>query len=149
MDKNSFDVVVIKKGACMRVVAGVLSDEQGRVLVQKRPEGKALAGFWEFPGGKVCAGESDEQALVREFEEELGMPIHVLECITQAEHTYAHATVQVFFYRCVLASVAGDTRVYAPQAKESQVFRFASCRELEQLDFCEADRVFVRQLGMV
>ena len=57
----------------LRVVAAALFDEQGRVLIAERPAGKHMAGWWEFPGGKVAAGESDAQALVRELHEELGV----------------------------------------------------------------------------
>ena len=59
----------------MQVVAGILLDSNGRYLLSSRPEGKPYAGYWEFAGGKVEAGESDFQALQREFEEELGIRI--------------------------------------------------------------------------
>jgi 8-oxo-dGTP diphosphatase len=55
------------------VVAAALVDSDGRILVQKRPEGKSMAGLWEFPGGKCEPGETPEAALVRELEEELGI----------------------------------------------------------------------------
>lgn len=55
------------------VAAAALVDADGRVLLQQRPEGKSMAGLWEFPGGKVEAGETPEAALVRELEEELGI----------------------------------------------------------------------------
>lgn len=55
------------------VVAAALIDNDGRVLIAQRPEGKSLAGMWEFPGGKVEAGETPEIALIRELEEELGI----------------------------------------------------------------------------
>ncbi|CAN5250221.1 (deoxy)nucleoside triphosphate pyrophosphohydrolase [soil metagenome] len=57
------------------VVAAALIDPDGRVLVQRRPAGKAMAGLWEFPGGKVEPGESPEAALVRELAEELGVRV--------------------------------------------------------------------------
>ncbi|WP_373823846.1 NUDIX domain-containing protein, partial [Neisseria dentiae] len=59
----------------IRVVAGVVLDRQGRYLLSSRPEGKPYAGYWEFAGGKVEAGESEFAALQREFEEELGIHI--------------------------------------------------------------------------
>ena len=72
------------------VVAVALFDGQGRVLLAQRPPGKAMAGLWEFPGGKVEVGETPEAALVRELEEELGIEVDVeaLEPLTFASHTY-------------------------------------------------------------
>ena len=55
----------------LRVVAAALFDAQGRVLIAQRPAGKHMAGWWEFPGGKVGSNESDAQALIRELREEL------------------------------------------------------------------------------
>ena len=57
------------------VVAAALVDRDGRLLVQRRPEGLAMAGLWEFPGGKVESGEVPEAALIRELEEELGIGV--------------------------------------------------------------------------
>jgi 8-oxo-dGTP diphosphatase len=64
-----------KKPTYLFVAAAALIDQSGRILVQKRPEGKPMAGLWEFPGGKVEAGETPEAALVRELEEELGIGV--------------------------------------------------------------------------
>ena len=58
------------------VVAAALVDADGRVLIAQRPEGKALAGLWEFPGGKIEPGERPEQALIRELHEELGIDVN-------------------------------------------------------------------------
>jgi 8-oxo-dGTP diphosphatase len=63
----------VVEAAVIHVVAGVLLDASGRVLLAQRPEGKHLEGLWEFPGGKCEPGESPEQALVRELREELGI----------------------------------------------------------------------------
>jgi len=65
------------------VVAVALIDADGRVLLQQRPPGKAMADLWEFPGGKVEAGETPEAALVRELEEELGIHTHA-SCLAPA-----------------------------------------------------------------
>ena len=59
----------------VNVVAGVVLNRQGRYLLSSRPEGKPYAGYWEFAGGKVDEGETEFQALQREFEEELGIRI--------------------------------------------------------------------------
>ena len=58
------------------VVAGALIDKAGRVLLTERPAGKNLAGFWEFPGGKIESGETPRDALVRELNEELGISVN-------------------------------------------------------------------------
>jgi 8-oxo-dGTP diphosphatase len=72
------------------VVAAALVDEEGRVLLAQRPEGKSMAGLWEFPGGKVEAGETPEAALIRELKEELGIDVKqaCLAPFVFASHTY-------------------------------------------------------------
>ena len=60
---------------CLIVVAAALVDRDGRLLVQQRPEGLSMAGLWEFPGGKIEPGETPEQALIRELEEELAIDV--------------------------------------------------------------------------
>jgi len=85
------------------VVAVALVDPDGRVLIAKRPPGKAMAGLWEFPGGKVMAGETPEAALMRELREELGIDTRdsCLAPLTFASHRYAdfHLLMPVFACR--------------------------------------------------
>ncbi len=66
---------MLSESPILLVVAAAMIDGQGRVLVQQRPEGKPMAGLWEFPGGKVEAGELPEAALIREIHEELGVAL--------------------------------------------------------------------------
>ncbi|ESQ92970.1 NTP pyrophosphohydrolase [Asticcacaulis sp. AC460] len=72
------------------VVAAALVDSEGRVLIAQRPDGKQLAGQWEFPGGKVEPGETPEDALIRELDEELGITVKraCLAPFVFASHTY-------------------------------------------------------------
>ncbi len=84
------------------VVAVALIDGDGRVLLAQRPEGKALAGLWEFPGGKVAPGETPEAALIRELREELGIDVSAscLAPFTFASHTYADFHLLMPLYVC-------------------------------------------------
>jgi 8-oxo-dGTP diphosphatase len=79
------------------VAVGVLIDPQGRFLLTSRPEGKVYAGYWEFPGGKLEAGETVEQALRRELHEELGIAIRRVERWQVQVMDYAHARVRLHF----------------------------------------------------
>jgi len=79
------------------VAVGVLIAPDGRFLLTSRPDGKVYAGHWEFPGGKVEAGESVEQALRRELHEELGITISSAEPWQVTLHDYPHARVRLHF----------------------------------------------------
>jgi 8-oxo-dGTP diphosphatase len=84
------------------VAACALVDADGRVLLAQRPEGKPMAGLWEFPGGKVEAGETPEQTLIRELEEELGIVVKeaCLAPLTFASHTYPEFHLLMPLYVC-------------------------------------------------
>jgi 8-oxo-dGTP diphosphatase len=84
------------------VAACALVDEDGRVLLAKRPQGRPLAGLWEFPGGKVEAGEKPEAALIRELEEELGIDVTeaCLAPFTFASHAYEDFHLLMPLYVC-------------------------------------------------
>ena len=85
------------------VTACALVDADGRVLLTQRPEGKSLAGLWEFPGGKVDPGETPEESLIRELHEELGITVKpgCLAPLTFASHTYEtfHLLMPLFICR--------------------------------------------------
>ncbi len=85
------------------VVAAALVDDEGRILIAQRPEGKQLAGLWEFPGGKVEPGETPEVALIRELQEELGITVKqaCLAPFVFASHTYEtfHLLMPLFLIR--------------------------------------------------
>jgi 8-oxo-dGTP diphosphatase len=84
------------------VAAVALVDVDGRVLIARRPEGKPMAGLWEFPGGKVDDGESPEAALIRELAEELGIDVTAscLAPLTFASHAYATFHLLMPLYVC-------------------------------------------------
>jgi 8-oxo-dGTP diphosphatase len=84
------------------VAACALIDADGRVLLAQRPEGKSMAGLWEFPGGKIEAGETPEQSLIRELEEELGIIVKeaCLAPLTFASHSYPDFHLLMPLYVC-------------------------------------------------
>ena len=84
------------------VSAVALIDTDGRVLLAQRPEGKSLAGLWEFPGGKVEPGETPEAALIRELHEELGIDTHAscLAPLTFASHSYPDFHLLMPLFAC-------------------------------------------------
>src|SRR5437764_15416178 len=95
-----------RAGAALPIVlvaAVALIDPDGRVLLAQRPEGKHLAGLWEFPGGKVHPGETPEAALIRELDEELGIDV-VASCLaafTFALHSYSELHLLMLLSLCL------------------------------------------------
>ncbi len=90
----------------VEVAVGVLIDAAGHFLLSSRPEGKVYAGYWEFPGGKVEAGESIEQALRRELQEELGITIGAVKPWQVLVMDYPHARVRLNF--CKVYTWSGE-----------------------------------------
>lgn len=79
------------------VAVGILIDPTGKFLLTSRPDGKVYAGYWEFPGGKLEAGEDVEQALRRELQEEIGVTIGAVQAWREALVDYPHALVRLHF----------------------------------------------------
>jgi 8-oxo-dGTP diphosphatase len=96
------------------VAVGVLIDAAGRFLLTSRPAGKVYAGYWEFPGGKLEAGESVEAALRRELHEELGIEIGAVEPWKVELVDYAHARVRLHF--CKVRAWRGEFEMREQQA---------------------------------
>lgn len=123
------------------VSAVALVDVDGRVLMAKRPEGKPLAGLWEFPGGKVHDDETPEAALVRELHEELGIDISqsCLAPIAFASHAYEHFHLIMPLYAC---------RTWQGQvmAKEGQELKWLRPNRLNTLPMPPADIPLVAML---
>lgn len=121
------------------VAAVALVDPDGRVLIAKRPEGKALAGLWEFPGGKIDPDESHHAALKRELREELDADIEVGELTFATTHPYLDRNVALYFYRCTLL---GSARPLL-----GQEMRWVARPELPLLDFPPADAQLIDRLA--
>jgi 8-oxo-dGTP diphosphatase len=116
------------------VVAAALIAPDGRILVQRRPEGKPMAGLWEFPGGKVDAGESPEAALVRELHEELGI---VVQCDALIPVTFASAQIATGHLVLLLYRVECWTGEPAALHADALLWEFPAA--LDRLDMPPAD----------
>lgn len=101
----------------LRVVAGIVYNRQGELLLTSRPAGKAYAGYWEFAGGKVEAGETELAALQRELAEELGITVNRALPWLVKIHSYEHARVHLRFFRIPADGWQGEL-----QAKEGQAW---------------------------
>lgn len=116
------------------VAAVAMIDDQQNILMAQRPEGKSMAGLWEFPGGKVEAGETPEAALVRELKEELGVTTKVsdFEALTFASHSYEdfHLLMPVFACKHWQGNVQG---------MEGQAIQWVPVSKLHELDTPPAD----------
>ena len=126
--------------AAVRVVAAVLRDDHGRVLIAQRPAGKHMAGYWEFPGGKIAPGESSEQALKRELAEELGVSLQRCHPLLQLRHDYADRVVELEVF-------AVDDYAGAPAGLEAQALKWVAAAELYGQALLPADRPIVEALN--
>ena len=116
------------------VSAVALIDVDGRVLLGQRPTGKSMAGLWEFPGGKVEAGETPEAALIRELEEELGINTweSCLAPLTFASHSYDDFHLLMPLFAC--RKWEGT-----PQSRENQALKWVHARDLKNYPMPAAD----------
>jgi 8-oxo-dGTP diphosphatase len=123
------------------VAAVALIDGEGRVLMAERPEGKELAGLWEFPGGKVESGERPEEALVRELREELGIEVdpEALEPFSFASYGYERFHLLMPLYLC--RRWTGDVA-----SMEGQRLRWSAFSDLDTLPMPPADKPLVEAL---
>ncbi len=123
------------------VAACALIDADNRVLVAQRPEGKAMAGLWEFPGGKVEAGETPEVALLRELTEELGVMTNesCLAPLTFASHSYPDFHLLMPLYVC---------RKWhgVPRANEGQSLKWLKPQRLRDIPMPPADEPLISHL---
>jgi len=132
---------LIAEPAPIHVVAGVLRDRDGRVLVAQRPAGKHLAGFWEFPGGKCEPREAAIDALRRELHEEIGILVESAQPLIAVPHSYPEK-------RIVLDVWNVEAYSGVPHARETQALRWIEVDELVHLPMPQADVPVVAALRL-
>jgi 8-oxo-dGTP diphosphatase len=125
----------------LRVVAAALLDGS-RVLIAERPAGKHMAGWWEFPGGKVASGETDADALVRELREELGVEARAQAEVMTLTHEYADRVIDLVLWS---ASILHGT----PSGLDGQNLKWVECRNLGRERLLPADEPFIAALQLL
>ncbi|MBC8127691.1 MAG: (deoxy)nucleoside triphosphate pyrophosphohydrolase [Gloeobacteraceae cyanobacterium ES-bin-144] len=122
------------------VVCGVIENENGKYLACLRPHGKHLGGLWEFPGGKIDAGENPESALIRELLEELGISVTVETALDPVVYEYDQGKIRLLPFRCAI--IGGEMK-----ALEHDELRWCSLEELAELNWAKADLPILDQLS--
>lgn len=125
------------------VVAAAIMNDKGEVLLAERPEGKQLAGHWEFPGGKVEAGESPEAALRRELKEELGIDVQVSDMhpLTFLSHPYPQFEFHLLMPTWLIRKWSGK-----PEALEHKNLHWCHPKDMHNMLMIEADKPLVERL---
>lgn len=122
----------------IEVVAALIWDNE-RFMICQRPEDKARGLLWEFVGGKVEAGETKEQALIRECREELAVTLNVQEKFMDVLHEYPDITVHLTLFSAAIAEGV-------PQKLEHNDIRWITPQQIPQYDFCPADEVLLQEI---
>lgn len=122
------------------VVGAVIFDENtNKYLVTMRDKERYQGGLWEFPGGKIEAGETEEEALIREIKEELNCTIKVGKLIADYTHSYPELTVRLITYLCTIEEGV-------PQLSEHESMNWVTKEEMMELIFAEADVPTVKKI---
>ena len=123
----------------IHVVAALIQDDFGKFLICQRPAHKARGLLWEFVGGKVESGETPQDALVRECQEELAIVVAPKQIFDDLVHEYEDVTVHLTLF---LATIASGT----PQMLEHNDIRWVTAREMQTYDFCPADYSILQKI---
>jgi A/G-specific adenine glycosylase len=121
------------------IAVGLVFDDDGRLLIQRRPDEGLLGGLWEFPGGKREAGESMEAACVRELQEEVGITVGIDAPFATLKHAYSHFKITLHAFRC---HVEDGT----PSSEEGQPLRWVAPEDLDDYAFPRANRRLIEEL---
>ena len=127
---------------CVKVVVGLLINDQQQVCISKRPNGKHLAGLWEFPGGKIEQNESESSALIREFYEELGVTITESSGLMNIGFDYPEKRVEL---KVRIARVFTGV----PYGREGQEVKWIGKEALDAYEFPEANQRILSALTSI
>lgn len=124
--------------ATIKVVCGIIFDKE-KVFICRRKHGKSLAGYWEFPGGKIEENESDIEALSRELYEELEMEINIKDFIGQSNYDFGNFQIELYGYECKLLTYNG-------KLTDHDFFVWTSIAKLKTYNLAPADIPFIEMI---
>lgn len=125
----------------MKIVGtAIIVDEKGRILIGQRPEGKALPGLWEFPGGKLEEGETIEQCIIREIKEELNVCCEVGKFLLSVSKEYEHGDFKLMVYEATIKDMEHL------KANVHQDLRWVTPKEMNDYEFPPADVEIIEYL---
>ena len=123
----------------MTEVVAALIWNKNKFMICRRPANKARGLLWEFVGGKVEPGETNEQALIRECREELAITVAPTDIFTEGDHVYHDITIHLTLFNCTIAEGT-------PQLLEHNDLRWITPNEIPQYDFCPADTEILKKI---
>ncbi len=141
IDEAGIEEVMVEKRKVVHVAVAVILGDDGRVLLARRPEDKHMGGLWEFPGGKVEAGEDIKLALNRELREELDIEVSVFSPLIKIRHDYPDKSVLLDTW--VVSGIQGE-----PKGNEGQLIQWVEKDRLNGYEFPEANKVILRALQL-
>jgi len=125
----------------IKAVVGVLRNESGQLLIAKRQDHQFMAGFWELPGGKIEDGETTEETIIRELNEELGIKVNALSLHQTMQHTYADRTVELCIYNI-------DQYQNTPLGIEGQQIAWVSIQDLKNYRLLPTMKTFISSITL-
>ncbi len=140
LEIKQFPLVLSRKVQKMEVIGvGIIMNNLGEVLIDKRTKQQSMAGMWEFPGGKKEKDESIENTIIRELDEELGVKVQIVDKIIEFEHCYTHKKLHFVVHICKI--ISGD-----PQPLESLEIKWVNPTELGNYPFPSANKTMIAAL---
>jgi len=120
----------------LKVLCGIIQNQEGQVFIARRKPGKSMAGKWEFPGGKLEENETEQDCLQRELLEELGMRVRVGEKLGENEHHYTNFSIRLITYHCEIISATYELT-------DHDVYEWVAPDRLSEFELAAADLPFV------
>lgn len=121
------------------VTAAILENQHGEILIARRKPGKKLAGYWEFPGGKIEAGETPQECLIRELHEEMNLIIEISDYVGESIHRYEQGPIRLIAYKGKIAS--GEIKL-----TDHDQYAWLTIQSIKNTNLAPADVPFVELL---